>query len=202
MHWLLQRSPYFGLALMASYAAYQMPPDQHPYSFTASAFGIIFGIYGTVGGEELHCSIVKNVIDTTMDFVPLSLVNIEIFLAMGKTYAMVHALFVIPLILDLIAKLFGNEGDDEATQILKHVNNLANIVSLAYLAFQEDNYMYGCVALSILAAQAGAIWGGRCRRYSSEFVYILAYSMFYFATILAVTVPNVAVKKESIKTEE
>ncbi|XP_073828192.1 uncharacterized protein [Musca autumnalis] len=204
MHWIAERCPYFGLALMASYAAYEMPPDLHPYSFTASALGIIFGIYGMIGGRELRCSLVKSVLDTTMDFVPLSLMNIEIYLELGKPYAMIHALFIIPLILDLIAKLFGDEIDEKSTQILKNVNSLANAVSLSYLAYTEDNYMYGCVAFSMLAAQSSAaLWGGPCRGYTSEFVYIMGNAMFYFASINAVTVPNVPIKEETpiIKTE-
>ncbi|XP_019894033.1 uncharacterized protein LOC109613527 [Musca domestica] len=197
MHWLAERTPYFGLALMAAYGAYEMLPDVHPYAFTASAFGIVFGIYGMVGGRELRCSLVKSVLDTTMDIVPLSLMNIEIFLQMGEPYAMAHALFIIPLILDFIAKLFGDETDEESTQILKYVNTLANVVSLSSLAYREDNYLYGCVAISILAAQTSSVvWGGPCRGYRSEFVHVMGYSMFYFASIMAITVPNVAIKGE------
>lgn len=195
----LKRVPYLLLAIMAAYAAYEMPPDQRPYAFSACAFGIIFGFYGAAGGEEMQCSVVKAVVDTGFDFIPLSLMNIEIYLAMGKPYAMVHALFIIPLILDIIAKLFGDEGDDEVTQLLKHVNNIANVASLASLSYMDDNRIYACVAASFFTAQSAKIWGGRCHGYSSDLAYTLAYTAFYYTSMLAITVPNeiIDVKKEA-----
>ncbi|KAI8121680.1 hypothetical protein CVS40_7359 [Lucilia cuprina] len=169
----MERLPFYALALMASYAAYNMPPETNPYAFAACAVGIIYGVFGLVGGQEVADGIVKGVVDDLLDFVPLALVNIEIFKMMGKPYAFVHALFIIPLILDLIAKLFGEESDDAATQTLKHVSNLANVVSLLYLSYMEDNYMFGYVALSYLAAHTGMVIGGRCHGYLVDLNYIM-----------------------------
>lgn len=191
MIWLLKRSPYYALTLMAAYAAYNMPPETNPYAFAACSIGIIYGVFGLVGGQEAQDGIVKGVVDDLLEFVPLAMVNIEIFKMVGKSYAMVHALFIIPLILDLIAKLFGEPTDDLATQTLKHVSNLANVVSLLYLSYTEDNYMFGYVALSYLAAHMGMIIGGRCHGYMIDLNYIMSYVLFYFTSTLAVTVPNV-----------
>ncbi|XP_065365049.1 uncharacterized protein LOC135958114 [Calliphora vicina] len=190
MIWLLKRLPFYSLALMASYAAYNMPPETNPYAFTACAVAIIYGVFGLVGGQEVADGIVKGVVDDLLDFVPLAMVNIEIFQIMGKPYAFVHALFVIPLILDLIAKLFGEESDDAATQTLKHVSNLANVVSLLHLSYMEDNYMFGYVALSYLSAHMGMVIGGRCHGYVVDLNYVMSYVLFYFTSTLAVTVPN------------
>lgn len=190
MNWILKRTPYYGLALMACYAAYNMPPETNPYAFAACAVGIIYGIFGLVGGQEDSQSIVKYVVDDLSDFVPLAMMNIEIFQMLNKPYAFAHALFVIPLVLDLIAKLFGEASDDEATQTLKHVSNLGNIVSLLYLSYMEDNYMFGYVALSYLAAHTGMLIGGKCHGYMVDLNYVMSYILFYFTAMLAVTVPN------------
>ncbi|KAM7349303.1 uncharacterized protein ACRADG_008307 [Cochliomyia hominivorax] len=190
MIWLLKRLPFYALALMASYAAYNMPPETNPYAFAACAIGIIYGVFGLIGGQENMQNIVKYVIDDLLDFVPLPMVNIEIFQMLSKPYAFVHALFVIPLILDLIAKLFGESEDDEATQTLKHVSNLGNVISLLYLSYMEGNYMFGYVALSYLAAHTGMIIGGKCHGYLVDLNYVMCYVLFYFTAMLAVTVPN------------
>lgn len=190
MIWLLKRIPYFVLALMAAYAAYNMPPEENPYAFVASSIGLLYGVYGMVGGQELHDSIVKGVVDDLLDFVPLAMVNVQIYEMLGNPYAKVHALSVVPFGLDLVAKLFGDACDDVATQTLKHVSNLANVISLLSLSYAEGNYMFGCVGLSYAAAHVGIVATGKCHGYLVDLSYVASYSLFYFATLLVITAPK------------
>ena len=176
---------FFVLATVASYAAYCLPPDGTPYAFAACGIGIIYGIFGIVGGFELEMGIVKGVVEDFLDFAPLGLMNIEIFTAAGESYAMVHALFLIPLLLDLVAKLFGEEDDDQATQTLKYIDILAGVSSLLYLCYAKENYMYAAVALSCLAAHSSMLIGGKCAAIWWEYAYLVFHSSFYFASTLA-----------------
>ena len=176
---------FFALAAAASYAAYCFQPDNTPFAFAACGIGIIYGLFGLIGGFESEMSIVKGVVEDFLDFAPLGLMNIEIFKAAGESYAMVHALFLIPLLLDLVAKLFGEEEDDQATQTLKYIDILAGVSSLLYLSYAKDNYMYLVTALCCLAAHSSMLIGGRCAKIGYEYAYLVFHSGFYIAAALA-----------------
>lgn len=176
---------YFALTAMASYAAYCMQPDKNPFGFASCGVGIIYGIFGLVGGHDCEMCIVRGVVEDLLDFAALGLMSIEIAKSSCISYAMVHSLFLIPLLLDLIAKLFGDEEDDATTQTLKHVNNLANIASLLYLAFEKENYWFAGVAASSLMAHSGMLIGGKCRDPMWDVNYIMFHCLLYFSSTIA-----------------
>ncbi|XP_067636999.1 uncharacterized protein [Eurosta solidaginis] len=184
-----------GLLVGASgFALYSIQPAEHPYAFSACAFGLCHGLLGIIhaykkGDEGDSCNKIREISTSCMEIVQLPLINIELYLASSNTSALAlgHGLFVIPLAFDLIAKLFTEEGDDSNTNTLKDLTILGNIVSLTFLAVNESNYTYVSMAITAFLTKYGAIlldsyWEG-----ALENTVLLGYSIFTMLANNAIT---------------
>ncbi|XP_053947755.1 uncharacterized protein LOC129237995 [Anastrepha obliqua] len=182
-----------GLLVGASgFALYTMPPAEHPYAFSACAFGLCHGLLGMIHyykQDSEDCSKIHDVSTSVMEIIQLPLINIELYLASSESSALAlgHGLFVIPLAFDLIAKLFTEEGDDSNTNTLKDLTILGNIMSLTFLAVNESNYTYVSMAITAFLTKYGAIlldsyWEG-----SLENTVLTGYSLFTFLANYAIT---------------
>ncbi|KAI9588897.1 hypothetical protein GQX74_007066 [Glossina fuscipes] len=191
---LVKRIPFAALLSMASYATYKMPPDQYPYAFTACAVALVSGSLGVLRGPQHPRGLVNQVLTSLMDFAPLPLMNIQIYLEAKPLYAFAHAFSLIPLGIDILVKLFGDECDDKAAEALKLANNLINVASLTVISVIDDNYMYFFVMLSYLMAQASLLYGHCENCIWTERMHLLFFTLFFFVSSKAVTDKNVVVK--------
>ncbi|XP_036318886.1 uncharacterized protein LOC118733553 [Rhagoletis pomonella] len=184
-----------GLLVGASgLALYSIQPAEHPYAFSACAFGLCHGLLGIIhaykkGDEGDRCNKIREISTSVMEIIQLPLINIELYLASSETSALAlgHALFIIPLAFDLIAKLLTEEGDDSNTNTLKDLTILGNIVSLTFLAVNESNHTYICMAITAFLTKYGATlldsyWEG-----TLENTVLTGYSLFTFLANYALT---------------
>uniref|UniRef100_A0A1A9ZZD2 Uncharacterized protein n=1 Tax=Glossina pallidipes TaxID=7398 RepID=A0A1A9ZZD2_GLOPL len=191
---LVKRIPFAALFTMAAYATYKMPPDQYPYASIACAVALVSGSLGVLRGPQHPRGLVTEVLTSLMDFAPLPLMNIQIYLEAKPIYAFAHAFSLIPLGIDILVKLFGDECDYKAAATLKLANNLINMASLTAISIIDDNYMYFFVILSYMMAQASLLYGHCDKCVWSERIHLLFFSLFFFVSSKAVTDKNVLVK--------
>uniref|UniRef100_A0A1A9WH80 Uncharacterized protein n=1 Tax=Glossina brevipalpis TaxID=37001 RepID=A0A1A9WH80_9MUSC len=194
-HHLSEMIPFAALLLMSSYATYKMPPEQYPYALTACFVAMVSSSLGILRGPEDPYSLVDQILISLMDFATLPLINIQIYLEANPLYAFIHAGSLIPLGIDMLVKIFGDERDHKAAESLKLANNIMNMASLTAIAIIDDNYLYFFVMLSYLMAQASLVHG-RCKNYKwTESMHLLCFTLFFFVSSEAVTHKNVFTTK-------
>lgn len=191
---LVKRIPFLALLTMAGYATYKMPPEQYPYAFIACSVALVSASFGLLRGPQHPQSLVNQVLTSLMDFAPLPLMNIQIYLEAKPLYALAHSFSLIPLGIDILVKLFGDECDDKAAASLKLVNDVINMASLTAISIIDDNYMYFFVMLSYLMAQASLIYGHCENCVWTERMRLLFFTLFFFVSSKAVTDKNILVK--------
>uniref|UniRef100_A0A1A9ULJ6 Uncharacterized protein n=1 Tax=Glossina austeni TaxID=7395 RepID=A0A1A9ULJ6_GLOAU len=191
---LVKRIPFAALLSMAGYATYKMPPNQYPYAFIACAVALVSGSLGVLRGPQHPRNLVTQVLTSLMDFAPLPLMNIQIYLEAKPIYAFAHAFSLIPLGIDILVKLFGDECDDKAASALKFANNVINMASLTAISIIDDNYLYFFLMLTYLMAQASLFYGHCENCVWTERIHLLFFTLFFFVSSKAVTDQNIFVK--------
>lgn len=178
---IVDRILYMGLAGICIFGITKLGPDSCLFASTSCAIGLIYGIFGALSSATKPPCLVAGILETFLDFGAIALYNIQVYEKEAPDFSVFHWIFLIPMVLDLFAKLFGDESDDTATQTLKYLCNIANIISLSYISFKADNYMYLVAAILYLFALIGMAFGGRF----SENIYTLFTAGFYITAILA-----------------
>lgn len=151
------------LAGAAGYACLKITPD-HPYAFTACALICCHGIMGVAADlfvcdpNSRRCLKFKSISASIIETAPLPLINIQLYLnsTQNDALAMGHCLFIIPTVYDVYAKIFHDNQEDNATETLKDLNALGNIVSLVFLAVNENRFVYGAMAFVAFLTKYGS----------------------------------------------
>lgn len=182
----------------SGYALSLVAPAEHPFIFTACAVGLCHGILGLYGNivegssnsqraadaptadDSAMCQF-QNLTQTCVDIVTVPLINIDLYMQSQQSSALAlgHGLFVVPLVFDLSFKIFDSEGDGNATETLKELTILGNIVSLVFLSVNENNLTYGLMAMSALLAQFGSNAMENILRGSGANIALMGYSLMF-----------------------
>lgn len=146
------------LVAACGYAMHVLVPGENPYGYLAASFSLVHGLLGLVRAyyeEEDECGRAFIFSASILEVIPLPLANIEFYLISDQSgVAMVHGLSLIPLFYDMLGKM-GDEWDT-ATETLKDMALLANIISTSYLALIDGNHIYAAVAATAFIARYGA----------------------------------------------
>ncbi|KAH8263256.1 hypothetical protein KR044_006472 [Drosophila immigrans] len=147
------------LLITSGLAAKKVSMAKHPFAFGAcvvggavAVLGLLRAILGSDGDPE-QFQMLRDVSHGLLELVPLPLVNMELYMAslgMGPL-VVVHAIFVLPLALDLRCSVRQERKDCCLAESLRDLLMLGNIVSLGFLAVREHSTLYVHMAL-IMAA--------------------------------------------------
>ncbi|XP_073828395.1 uncharacterized protein [Musca autumnalis] len=183
----------------SGYALSLVTPGEHPFIFTACAVGLCHGILGLYGNivegssnsqranetpiaDDSWICKTQNLTQSCIDIITVPLINIDLYMQSQQSSALAlgHGLFVIPLAFDLSFKVFDTaEGDGNATETLKELTVLGNIVSLVFLSVNENNLPYGLMAMSALLAEYGSSAMENMLRGSGANIALMGYSLFF-----------------------
>ncbi|XP_061401733.1 uncharacterized protein LOC133337530 [Musca vetustissima] len=181
----------------SGYALSLVAPAKHPFLFTACAVGLyhgVFGLYANIiegrsnsqksldppSAEDSFMRKAQHITQCCVDIMTVPLINIDLYMLseQSSSLALGHALFVVPLVFDLTFKIFDNEdGEDSATETLKELSILGNVVSLVFLSVNENNLIYGLMAMSALLAQFGSNVMENMLRGSGANIALMGYSL-------------------------
>ncbi|XP_023169270.1 uncharacterized protein LOC111598309 [Drosophila hydei] len=176
---------------VTGYGLYAMPPQAHPFAFSACLIGFCHGLLGLidmfVGSDGTKTG--KETTNAIMEIVPLPLVNIELFFGgESNNIALGHGLFIVPMAISVLVGLIKGEGDDadEAVETLKLLTILGNITSLCYLAINEGSYIMGGMAFLAFLTKIGSEFLESYVEGSGYPVKYISWSGFYFLASMAV----------------
>ncbi|XP_030377744.1 uncharacterized protein LOC115626498 [Scaptodrosophila lebanonensis] len=150
----------FNLLLIAAccYAMYSLTPADNPYGYIAASFCFVHGTLGILRAfaeEADECSRVFIVSASIIAVMPLPMANIEFYLKSDQSgMAIVHMLSFIPLLYDMLGKMC--DDWDTATDTLKDLVLIGNVLSASYLAVQAGNPLYGGIAAIAFLGRYGA----------------------------------------------
>uniref|UniRef100_A0A1A9WR57 Uncharacterized protein n=1 Tax=Glossina brevipalpis TaxID=37001 RepID=A0A1A9WR57_9MUSC len=147
-----------------SYALVSVSPTERPYAFTACTVGFCHALAGLVKSlvrKENFSKRFKRLTCSCLEIMTVPMINIELYLKSEQSnpLALGHGLFVVPLAFDVMTKIASSDEGNEtaATETLKDLTILGNIVSLLFLAANENVTVYGLMALAAFTAKYGAI---------------------------------------------
>uniref|UniRef100_A0A1B0AB41 Uncharacterized protein n=1 Tax=Glossina pallidipes TaxID=7398 RepID=A0A1B0AB41_GLOPL len=165
------------------YAMVSVSPIERPYAYTACTVGFCHAIAGLVKSLVSQKNVTKRFKRLTcscLEIMTVPMINIELYLKSEQSnpLALGHGLFVVPLAFDVITKVAPNEeGDEIATQTLKDLTILGNIISLLFLAANENISVYGLMALAAFTAKYGAILMDNLLAGTGEGTSLVAYAI-------------------------
>ncbi|EDW65678.1 uncharacterized protein [Drosophila virilis] len=176
---------------VTGYGFYAMPPQSHPYAFSACLIGFCHGLLGLIecisGSEQVKSA--RETTNSILEIVPLPLVNIDIFFGgESNNIALGHGLFIVPMAISVLVGLIkgeGGEGDD-AVETLKLLTILGNITSLCYLAINEGSYYMGGMAFLAFMAKYGSEFLETQIEGSGDPIKYISWSGFYLLTSFAI----------------
>lgn len=183
----VDRLVYLGLAGTCIFGITKLGPDSCLLASISCAIGLIYGIFGALSSATKPPCLVAGILETFLDFGAIALLNLQVYAKEAPDLALFHWIFLIPMVLDIFAKLFGDECDDTATQTLKHLCNIANIISLSYISFKADNFMYLVAAILYLFAIIGMTFGTAISTRFSENMFTIFTAGFYVTAVLALS---------------
>ncbi|XP_034652470.1 uncharacterized protein LOC117891230 [Drosophila subobscura] len=147
------------LVVSSGYAMYTLHPVQHPYGYGAATVSLVHGLLGVVRAtrnDDDECNRLRLIMSGVMEIAPLPLLNIELYLKSSSNgLALAHGCFVVPLAYDMLAKMGDNE--DSATESLKELTLLGNLVSLLFLGVNQSSNIYGAMAAVVFGARYGSL---------------------------------------------
>uniref|UniRef100_A0A1A9UZ95 Uncharacterized protein n=1 Tax=Glossina austeni TaxID=7395 RepID=A0A1A9UZ95_GLOAU len=165
------------------YAMISVSPAERPYAFTACTVGFCHAIAGLAKSLVSHKNVTKRVKRLTcscLEIMTVPMINIELYLKSEQSnpLALGHGLFIVPLAFDVITKVAQNEeGNEIAAQTLKDLTILGNIISLLFLAANENISVYGLMALTAFTAKYGAILMDNLLSSTGEGTSLIAYAI-------------------------
>ncbi|XP_026846536.1 uncharacterized protein LOC113566196 [Drosophila persimilis] len=132
------------LVVSCGCALYTFDPVRTPYAYGAAVLCLFHGLLGVLRAAfnaDDDCNRLSVISAGVMEIAPLNLVSIELHLKSSHpTLAVAHSYFMVPLALDMMAKMSGTK--DVFTDKLKQLTVLANLASLLYLAIDSSNNIY------------------------------------------------------------
>ncbi|KAI9588898.1 hypothetical protein GQX74_007067 [Glossina fuscipes] len=167
------------------HALVSVTPFQHPYAFCACAVGFchaLAGLVESIACEDRCTTCFKRLTCSCIEIMTLPMLNIEFYLKSDQSspLALGHGLFVVPLAFDLLTKVSPNaETEDISTRTLKDLTILGNIVSLLFLAANENNAVYGMMVLAAFIAKYGAMFMENIIAGTGECTGLLGYSLLF-----------------------
>uniref|UniRef100_A0A1B0BPG2 Uncharacterized protein n=1 Tax=Glossina palpalis gambiensis TaxID=67801 RepID=A0A1B0BPG2_9MUSC len=165
------------------YAMVSVSPIERPYAYTACTVGFCHALAGLVKSlvsKKNFTKRIKRLTCSCLEIMTVPLINIELYLKSEQSspLALGHGLFIVPLAFDVITKVAPNEeGDEIATQTLKDLTILGNIISLLFLAANENISVYGLMALAAFTAKYGAILMDNLLTSTGEGTSLIAYAI-------------------------
>lgn len=190
-------SDYLACALSAAlcgvtgYGFAMIPPQDHPYAFTACVIGFCHGLLGIINtfADNENLNQAQNISKQILEIVPVPLVNLDLFLnGEGNNIALGHGLFIVPLAVSLlIATIKGGDVEEgNALETLKMMTILGNITSLVYLAFNDGSWVEGGMAFLAFMATYGSEFIETLVDQPMAKVKYLAWCGYYFLTTMAI----------------
>uniref|UniRef100_A0A1A9W249 Uncharacterized protein n=1 Tax=Glossina brevipalpis TaxID=37001 RepID=A0A1A9W249_9MUSC len=167
------------------HALVSVSPFQHPYAFCACAVGFCHafaGLVESIACEDRCATCFKRLTCSCIEMMTLPMLNIDFYLKSEQSspLALGHGLFVVPLAFDLLTKVSPNaDVEDISTQTLKDLTILGNIVSLLFLAANENNAVYGMMVLAAFIAKYGAMIMDNIIAGTGECIGLLGYSVLF-----------------------
>ncbi|EDW75631.1 uncharacterized protein Dwil_GK23972 [Drosophila willistoni] len=159
------RCAYNGLLLYSAYSTVKkMHLAEHPCAYSAcivsgtvAVLGLLRVIFGS--GHSDECRKLRDVNQGVLELVPLPLVNMELYIRSTgvSPLALSHAIFVLPLVGDLCCSIVKERRQCDISECLKDLTVLGNIVSLAYLAHVEENFIYMRMMLVMAVMKYGGV---------------------------------------------
>ncbi|EDV96053.1 GH16031 [Drosophila grimshawi] len=148
---------YLVLVGASFYGLYALTPADQPYGYLAAAFCFIHGLISlvrTIQGSE-DCARSYFVSMAIVEVLPLPLANIEFYRQTSQCgLAFIHGISLILLLYDVMGSL-GDDGD-RATDTVKDLTLVGNIISGTYLGIQEEKYFHVGAAASAGIARFGS----------------------------------------------
>uniref|UniRef100_A0A1A9ZZD1 Uncharacterized protein n=1 Tax=Glossina pallidipes TaxID=7398 RepID=A0A1A9ZZD1_GLOPL len=169
----------------AGHALVSVSPLQHPYAFCACAVGFCHALASlaeSIACEDRCTLCFKRLTCSCIEIMTLPMLNIEFYLKSEQSspLALGHGLFVVPLAFDLLTKVSPSaEGEDDSTRTLKDLTILGNIVSLLFLAANENNAVYGMMVVAAFIAKYGAMFMDSLITGTGECTGLSGYSLLF-----------------------
>lgn len=171
--------------------AYFTPMEEVAYGFIAFAIGCLDAtmhllqlrsVTNNTTGPETNMAV--SISETIHDYAAVGLINIELY-RLSSRHSFISLTFCIPMILDVVAKLFGDLQNIRALVYLKQMNMMAHSISIAYLAKTEFNLWFGGVWLATQIVNFG-IYHELPEGYWGREIKLFGYALFYIFSTIAI----------------
>lgn len=169
--------------LIVIIGAYLTPVNDCIFGFFTFGIGALNAVMHVTAYYQTESSLlVVEILEIMHDYAAVGLINMELYRLSSKQSILTIS-FCIPMLLNVVAKLFGDVDSMEALRYLKQLNMMAHSISIGYLARSEFNIWFGGIWLSTLLVNYG-IYNESADAVHGRVVKLFGYILFYsFATI-------------------